>query len=319
VQPPSPDSQNSKSDKKATAASGAKKKGRIFASTVTKKRPVITRRQGSQSSTESAAKIEAQQANQPSAERTPPAFPEEPHGKGKAPYRLQENFSPEHLATLSPGKRSFSKTADPKRTSPRTLDQEGSGGERLPKISAQGEPGPSSGLRSVGNQQNSDEEISEAELELQQTLLEAANARVKKSSGTLSQQALNEDESEGPETRLATTSGSAHDQNVTGSRLKSAAILATTLADATGQLDLGDSTILLRQVLGAEGRNKGKGRDPDDMFAKMPVPSASGNAATTPGGPLAKSKSQLTLLLRKDRASTGQQKPSDGKKKDRQK
>ena len=320
VQPPSPDSQNSKSEeKKAAAAGGAKKKGRVFASTVTKKRPVITRRQSSLSSTDSAARIEAQQAHHSSAERTWPTFPEEPHGKGKAPSKLQGNVSPEYLATLSPEKRSSSKTADPKRTSSRTVDQKDRSGKRLPDISAQEEPGPSSGLRSAKDQQLSGDDISEEELELQQTLLEAANAVVKKSSGTLFQQALNENEKEGPPTRLATTSDGVHDQNMTGSRLKSAAVLAPTLTDATGQLDFGDSTIPLSQVLSAEGRNKGKGRDPDDMFAKRPVPSASGNVATpTPGGPLTKSKSQLTLLLQKDRARTGEAKPSDGKKKDRQ-
>lgn len=314
VQPPSPDSQNSKTDKKVTGSGGAKKKGRIVASTAGKKRPVITRRQSSQSSTDSAAKVEAQNTNQSSAERTPPTFPEVTHGKGNAPSRLQENFSPDHLAT-PPRKRPSSKSVDPKRTSPRKLDRKGSG-ENAPESVTHGEAGPSSGLRSIENQQIPNEEISEGELELQRTLLEEANTRVKKASRTPSQQAWSENEDlRVPRTGLATTSDGTQDQDMGGIRLKSAASLAPTLADATGQLELGDSTTPLPQVTGSQWKNKGKGRDPDNMFAKRPVPSVSGNAAApTPDGPLAKSKSQLTLLLQKGRARSGEKKPTDGKK-----
>ena len=317
VQPPSPDSRNTKSDKKATIAEGGKKKGRIVASTAAKKRPVMNRRQSSQSSTDGAAKVEAQVANQLSTERTAPISSDITPGKGKAPSKLQENFSPDHLAAPSPRKRPSSKLIEAKGVSSRKPDRKNGGIERSPETVAQGEPGPSA-FRSIENQQTLEEEISEGELDLQQTLLDAANAGANKTSTTSSQQISNE--SDGSHPTLATTSIGTHDTSMSGTRLKSAASLAPTLADATGQLNLSDSATPQPRVTGAEGRDKGKDRDPGDLFAKRPVPSASGNqAAPTPDGPLAKSKSQLTFLLQKDRARTDEHKPTDReKKKDRQ-
>ena len=310
MQPPSPESQYSKIDKKATGAGAAKKKGRVVASTASRKRPVITRRQSSQSSTESSAKIEAQNADQSSAERTSPTFPEVSYGKGKAASKVQEHFSPDHLAT-PPRKGPSSKSVESKRASPRKPDRNGSG-ESAPRTTGRGEAGPSSGLRSIEKQQIFHEEISQGELELQQTLHEEANAHVKKSSRSSSQQVLNENDVRIPQPTLATTSDGAHDMS--GIRLKSAASLAPTLTDATGELEVGDPATLLPKATGVQGKNKDKGRDPDGMFAKRPVPLLSGNAAApTPEGPLAKSKSQLTLLLQKDRARSGEQKPADGR------
>ena len=321
VQPPSPDSQNSKPEKKATVAGGAKKKGRIVTSTAAKKRPVITRRQSSQSSTDSTVRVEAQNVNQSSTERTPPTISETSHGKGKAPSRLQENFSPERLAAPSRRKLPSSKSADPKRTSRRKPDPKDSGMERSPEMIAQGEPGPSSGLHSVENRKLPNEETSEGELDLQRTILKEANARVKKSSTSSSQPVFNKNESfRGQQTSLATISDGTNDTDMSGIRLKSAASLAPKLADATAQIGLSDSTTLPPQGTGSQGRIKGDGRDPEDMFAKRPVPSALGNTASpSPDGPLSKSKSQLTLLLQKDRARTGEQEPTDGRNKDRQK
>jgi hypothetical protein len=313
VQPPSPDSHSSKTDKKATGPGGAKKKGRVVASTAAKKRPVMTRRQSSQSSTDS-AKVEAHNANRSSAERTPPTFSEVFHSKERAPSRFHENLSPDHLAT-PPRKRPSSKSADIKSTSPRKPDRKGSG-ESAPGTIAQGEVRPSPDLRSIDKKQIS-QEVSEGELELQRTLLEEAHSRVTKSSRASSQQVPNRNEDlRALQPGLTTSSDGAHDQDMSGIRLKSAASLAPTLADATGELGLGDFATPLPRVTGAQDRKKGKGRDSDDMFAKRPVPPVSGVAAApTPEGALAKSKSQLTLLLQKDRGRSGEQKPADGKKK----
>ncbi|KAG0645109.1 hypothetical protein D0Z07_9255 [Hyphodiscus hymeniophilus] len=315
VQPPSPDPQNPKSDKKTTIAGGAKKKGRIVASVSAKKRPVITRRQSSQSSTESAAKVEGQSVNQPSTGKTPPTFSQSSSGKGKAPSRLQENFSTEHLATPAPRERPPSKSGDPKPTSSRKPHPKNSGLNRSPEMAAQG-PGPSSGSRSADTQRLPEAGTSEGLLELRRTVIEESNECVKNSSINSPHQVSDEREgSRGRQTSLATISDSVYDADMTGIGLKSAASIAPTLADATGQIDLGDSTPLVAQRTGSQGRNKGKGRGAQDMFAKRPLPLASKTAASPiPDGSISKSKSQLTLLLQKDRDRTGEQKPTDGGK-----
>jgi hypothetical protein len=70
--------------------------------------------------------------------------------------------------------------------------------------------------------------------------------------------------------------------------------LAPTLADAMGQLDLGGATsAALPQVTGANVKRI-------EVFVKRPVPPISGIAAARSS---AGSKSQLTLLIEKDRAS----------------
>ena len=328
MQPPSPDSQTSKTDKKANVA---KKVGRVVPTAAKKTRPVITKRQSSQSSTDSTTKVEAQNANQSSAERTPPTFSEELRAKGKAPSRFQENFSPERLATQSPRKLLSSKPADPKRTSPRKQSRKGSSERRegsTPEVT-RGEPGPSSGLRSIGNPQIPGQDMTEADLKPQRTLLEEANARGKKNTRMTPQPTSKEarnDDLHAPKTSLCTTSDGAQDQDIGAVGLlphgaKSTARVVSTLAAATGQLDLGDTTgAPLPQVTGAKGENKGKGRnhkevERTEMFPKRPVPPISGTAATPVlEGSLARSKSQLTLLLEKDRARSGEHKPRDEKK-----
>jgi hypothetical protein len=156
------------------------------------------------------------------------------------------------------------------------------------------------------------------ELELQRTLLEEANARVKKDPRTTN------DDLRVPQTSLRTTDGS-QDQDLGAMGLlpqhdtKSTASAAPTLTDATGQLDLGDTTSSsLPQVTGSMGKSKGKGREPDEvqqteMFAKRPVPPVSETAPIAERS-LARSKSQLTLLLERDRARSDDHKSREEKK-----
>lgn len=321
VQPPSPDSQNLTTDKKATVAGGGKKKGRVIPSAAKKTRPQISKRQSSQSSTDSGAKVEAATSKQSSAEKTPPTFSEVPHGKGKAPSRFQENFSPDHLGAQSSRKRQSSKSADAKGTSPRKPSRKGSE-ERKESASEpnRGESGPSFD-RSIDNQLIRPGDVTEEELNelaLQRTLLDDANARVKKGTRPTN------DDLRVPQTSHRMTDGS-HDQDLGAMRLlpqhdaKSTASAAPTLTDATGQLDLSDTTSTsLSQVAVVKGKNKGKGRDPDEvqrteMFAKRPVPPVSGTVPIAEGS-LARSKSQLTLLLERDRARSGEHKSRDEKK-----
>ena len=322
VQPPSPDSQNSTTDKKATVAGGGKKKGRVIPSAAKKTRPQISKRQSSQSSTDSGAKVEAATSKQSSAEKTPPTFSEAPHGKGKAPSRFQENLSPDHSGAQSSRKRQSSKSADAKGGSPRKPSRKGSDERREEGASEpdRGESGPSS-RRLIDNQLVRPDDVTVEELHelaLQKTLLDDTNARVKKAPRTIN------DDPRVPQTSHRTTDGS-HDQDLGAMRLlpqhdaKSTASAAPTLTDATGQLDLSDTTkISLSQIAVVNGKNKGKGRNPDEvqrteMFAKRPVPPVSGTAPIAEGS-LARSKSQLTLLLERDRARSGEHKSGDEKR-----
>lgn len=129
-----------------------------------------------------------------------------------------------------------------------------------------------------------------------------------------------------PHPILKKTSPSTNRHRPTGARLgairltydaKGSANTAPTLADATGRLDFGDNADKLLQGVMSAGMDKEKGRDPEEaeMFRKRPVPQISEAAtATLPEGSLAKSKSQLTLLLEKDRAGSAEHKIRDEKK-----
>jgi hypothetical protein len=84
VEPPSADSQNAKSDRKASPSLGKKKGGFVVASR--KKRHAIVRRQSSQTSQSSSEAGQSIATVQSSPEKAPPTFSEQ------SPF--QENFSP---------------------------------------------------------------------------------------------------------------------------------------------------------------------------------------------------------------------------------
>lgn len=93
---------------------------------------------------------------------------------------------------------------------------------------------------------------------------------------------------------------------------------APTLTTAAGQVNLegsgvGNSRPSSRQSH-ASSKDKGKGREGSDLFTKRPVQPTGAADADEPVGSLARSKSQLTLLLEKDRAR-GSEKTSPRKKK----
>jgi len=342
VQPPSPVSQSLKSDNKSTAAH-AKKKGGFVASNSAKKktRPVIVRRQSSQtsqSSTEGAIRAsEMGQSPAPvqsSSERTPPTFSTQAqsHDKQNAQSRFQENFtpSPDRGASSSKSPKTKSRTLDPKRLSPRKSStrarKERTGAtETLEEhVVSTGDPGPSTQLRRVENLRASPVSTEELtpegleELELQRTLLEEANARKKSKSNP---QVVPPTTSEGFQvlhSSLRSRSEGNHGPDAMGAmRLfphdtKSTASLAPTLTAATGQIDLEDEESLEPQQHISDRSpivDKGKGRDLEearhtDMFAKRPVPPVQVATGPDPSAPLSRSKSQLTLLLERDRAKT---------------
>ena len=92
---------------------------------------------------------------------------------------------------------------------------------------------------------------------------------------------------------------------------KSSTTISKNFASATGQLDIGSA--------GAHCTGKEGNGEIDDMFAKRPIPSLptgpSALSASVPSA-MARSKSQLSMLLEKDRVRSGEKENDrDGKKK----
>ncbi|KAK0105125.1 hypothetical protein ONS95_004513 [Cadophora gregata] len=328
VQPPSPDTQEGKADKKA-GTPNRKKPG--FAASTKKKRPVIVRRQSSQTSQSSAdvATREAEAAQATSGTRSPLDGP-----PARTQSKFQENFtpSPDRSASSQLAKK---KLTDTKRSSPRK-----SAGVKVRASSSErglsGQPGPSSKLQRVENLQEEEEkeelapEESEA-LELQRIMLAEANARLqRKVKGTIDR--TSDPEPERPQTTLlksprSKSAGTPESSGSDAMRLvqhdsKGVPSLAPTLADATGQVQLGEfgpnpPRSPSRTSPSSTRESKGKSRateqaEQGDMFAKRPVqPVKAAPVADT----LTRSKSQLTLLLKQDKEKNNRNEREYKKKK----
>lgn len=348
VQPPSPspESQDAKTDKKIAAVQIKK----TFVASAKKKRPIIMRRQSSQTSQSSAEIAAAARASdsgqssaiQSSSERTPPTFTEQARGKGQT--KFQENFSPsieKSGGSAQSSKKRVSRSADSKRPAQRKSASKST--DTPPETALSSEPGPSTQLRRIENLQEEEgldfaeltaEEVEE--LELQRMLLEEANARVRKQSQTThatQTRTLPEAANDGRRASRGSKSNTAHGAEGLGAmgflqyEAKGTSSAAPTLTAASGQLNLGSVGHEESQASDAglsSKLHKGKGRDPNElqrvaMFAKRPVPPVQVAASPDASGPLSRSKSQLTLLLEKDRErSSGKKSDKDqsqGKKK----
>lgn len=328
VQPPSPESASI--DGKASTTTG-RKKG-VFAASTKKKRPVIIRRQNSQSSSENreANATNFSTAVQSSSERTPPTFPEQ--ARRKTSSKFQEGFSPAAdgatTRTKSPKKKTSSRAVESRRIVPENIAPL----QRTnvtPPSETSGDPGPSTTIQQQDNVLGEvggltiadldDPEVQE-ELELQRTLLEEANTRANRRQTPVKAHAASQASSGiNPPSSLVPTSNKGHEnQGMSATHIlphgaKSTVGLALNLSDVAGQLNLGGDVTGEETDAGKSSKvEKGKGRDPEelaraDMFAKKPVGAV---VASSPAvnGPLSRSKSQLTLLLEKDRARTSDKK-----------
>jgi hypothetical protein len=101
---------------------------------------------------------------------------------------------------------------------------------------------------------------------------------------------------------------------------KGKASLAPTLTDASGEVNLGDVGVATAAGTSksAAKKDKGKGRDAEDspnagMFAKRPIQPALPAEVPDSTGSLTRSKSQLTLLLERDKARNGEHKSENEK------
>jgi hypothetical protein len=311
VQPPSPDSQVLKGDKKVHGNGVSKKKGFVASTAAKKKRPLITRRQSSQSSTE-------QNVTGTSLEKAPTG-PDEHRVKGKTTSRFQENFSPDQAEVQSSktsSSRKLGKGKEVMRRSP-PLDSTLVNAD----MSGNAEPG-RWGLRPIEKQKHkntqdlTEEELNE--LELQHTLLAEAKARMERR-GTQDndrrKSVLSGSGNDTPQPDLGAIRMLPHDA-------KGKAKVGFASTEAAGQLQLSDTIPPPQEASAAKGRSKGKGHSEDapkpNLFVKRAVPSVSATATPTPptaSGSLARSKSQLTFLLEKDRARNTDKSTREGGKK----
>lgn len=338
VEPPSPmDPRDPQAEKKPSIVAGKKKAG--FVASTKKRRPIIVKRQSSQSSTESAARnAESAQfsAMQSSAERTPPTFAAQSRTRPQS--RFQENFSPSSGQSLSnvqsPKRRVVSRTNSNKHVSPR---KPGSG-SRKPKAPSDGAdqtasaggPGPSTTHHREENQIETladPETLTEEdlhELEVQRILLEEANARVERQNQRAAQ-LLEQAQTEVAAAKQVrqTSHGSSAALNLLSQDSKSKSTstvgITPTLVAPSGQLALGafgdcaSDGLQMSSRSASMGRlDKGKGRDPEElrrtaMFAKRPIQPVqeTATASLDTSSTLSRSKSQLTLLLEKDRKRGG--------------
>ncbi|KAJ5034925.1 uncharacterized protein L3040_008193 [Drepanopeziza brunnea f. sp. 'multigermtubi'] len=311
MQPPSPDPKDAKPDKKPLGT-GSKKKAGFMASK--KKRPVIVRRQSSLSSADAAAKeAEASQA----AVGFPSSLDPPPKNSGRIQSKFQENFSPPPERFRGPKKR----LGELKRTSPRK-PASGKGRaaphQRLSEgtvATPGGDPGPSTQLCRIENRQSAEEvpeeptpeeleeveEEVEEELEMQRILLAEANARVQKRRPKPGPESSEHMQSKSVRSKSAGNLGLMCNDH------KGSPSLAPSLAAATG-LVLGTSPSGPRDIQRStrripEGKGKGKEIEDDeagpleDVFARIPVPRAKSTSGVEA---LSRSKSQLTLLLKRD-------------------
>ncbi len=322
-------------DKKPANASLGKKKANFVASK--KKRPVIVRRQNSQSSTDNIGRASeaVRQTSAPimqsSAERTSPM----PSAQSRKAQRskFQENFSPSsgRPSTHSkPLKEGDSRSENGRGAQKDNFSGFGTIDEDQPVEANIDEPGPSNQLRQIENSQNSEAGIEPTaeQVDVQRVLLEDVNNRMETkqedvlapTSPTLA------DIPEGPAQILHKSLRSNSDMtygfhDMHAMRLlhnhqnKSNASLAPTLTTVSGEIELGES-----HSSGGDSSNsntpkkldKGKGKDsedshPTEMFAKIPVQPVQAPPASE-ASILARSMSQLTLMLKRDRARSGEHK-----------
>lgn len=276
------------------------KKRAVFVASGRGKRPVAVRRQSSQSSTDSSARGADQQL-QSSAERTPPQFGEQARMRANQRVQPPSHDNSSSSSSQASRRRPVSKLNEAKQHSSRrqgALDQSMLGEE------TSNQAGPSSKPQdSTSGHEQSEELTSEEldEIEVQRLLLAQANTRVQQRP-----QDTSHDLSVSPTSQVAQPSSSSGQYAPTTERSNgqypsaqpqitsegvNASTLPTRIAGSVHQTGISTSQ--------TEGFDIGKGREPQsDLFAKRPVqPSTS----VPDSGPLSRSKSQLTLLLERDR------------------
>ncbi|KAG9237654.1 hypothetical protein BJ875DRAFT_131095 [Amylocarpus encephaloides] len=308
-QSPSPVDGNTRVDKKSSSTS-RKKAGFVATSATRKKRPVIVRRQNSQSSVD---KVPSSIASTQVASGKPPSVsPDSSQGRGKqsSSSKFLENFSPD--LTPAPKERTTTRP-DSKRSSPRQ--------------SSTTQPVGNPNSREAASEKQSRNKSSNSKSTKEKRPARSSSADGDRNPPQLSRNGTKENEGHAPQRApISRSSGTHHDgMEILHHDRKGTASLAPTLTAATGLVAINDRTNEI-ETGGATSRpnsiDKGKDRAKsearhEDIFAKRPVPPISSPSTSEPLGSLARSKSQLTMLLEKDhedRAKNAVSQSPNGKK-----
>ncbi|KAH8647438.1 hypothetical protein BGZ60DRAFT_228931 [Tricladium varicosporioides] len=322
VQPPSPEGENTRPERKVAGAGPRKKTGFVASSGAKKKRPVIVRRQNSQasqtsqSSTESGRITDSGGSMQSPLQKTPPSISGVTTARIKqtTPSKFQENFSPtlRSPATQAKGQSSSKGTPSPRKPAARRSQK------ATEEPSPDASPGPSQRPQPLQDKQapvvtfasDKKQEETPSGSDSTEEPKETQNVRNERS------QVLHKS--------LRSRSDGEKDREMGAIRVsKSTASLAPTLAAATGhnavQNETSPTVEASRSLSSSSTLDKGKGRDlgersRSDIFAKRAVQPVLASSTFEPPGSMSRSKSQLSLLLEKDRARTAENSITNGKR-----
>jgi hypothetical protein len=324
VQPPSPGIKNAKGEKK-TSSSGKKKAGFVAAGPSKKKRPVMVRRQNSQSSADSIkttdnVRLPSSQGSAQSSLVKSPLISALAEARGKPPAtsKFQEQFSPEYNppVTSAPLDREESRKESKTSNSSSHKSQSSKARERKQDKS----PRPSEKRGSCDGSQEPQTKSQRVPSTTSQVMLEEDELLMLEGSTRKNTEQNRRLTDDGKRNTLLHRSRSGTDYDVLGimhQGRKSSPSSASTLTPATGHVAMGNTSVHTAPSTASSAapksspkrfsaNDKGKGRAEsefprEDIFAKRPVQPV-GITATSeqPTRSLARSKSQLTLLLEKD-------------------
>ncbi|RDL40816.1 uncharacterized protein BP5553_00795 [Venustampulla echinocandica] len=348
VQPPSPDGDNVKLDGKLPA-SGRKKPGFVASTAGKKKRPVISRRQSSQTSQSSTDRSSTGKSptgksptdnrtadsigsTQASLQRTQPETSEQEQGRPKktTQSKFQEELSPPHRSSeTTPA----SKDQGPSNGihSKNYMSPDSSGREsqmikpeqaELDAVEQGHSHHPRPTMTGKGSNEHTGSEVEQRGLHREPLEHAQPHVPIEKSPRQEASPSLENDQGHTHHKTPKPRSSGSNETMDAPRPFKSAASLAPTLTAATAHIALGDPigngsrhspTPPSPKAETSKSKDQNQRRQAD-MFAKRPVQPIADAVVPAPAGPLSKSKSQLTLLLEKDRARSGNHVSSSSKR-----
>lgn len=315
VQPPSPDRPTTKPEKKSSSGNGGRK-SRAAVPAPSAKRPVVFRRKSSPSSTESPSRsVETGSSGVDSSLETPsPAYIEADDDVRKSQSqqsRFREKFSPVKRLSSSSGAKHSTKSTDSKRLSPPQTESTSPMGPRNTFMEDSGVVLSADKRRTsegdlTANEANGLEPRRTRPLETtaRDSLLAIGDAPKRSQSDMFQRTHKSTDNIEprdaGPIRYLSNDT-------------KSTPSLAPTLTDASGQLAASKGAESSFPKSSSSIRDKGKRRASDESkSARSTRKPTSPTNENDDKGAFTKSKSQLELVLEKDRARNGDKK-SEGR------
>jgi hypothetical protein len=313
VQPPSPDGLNPKPEKKSSSGNGGKKT-RAVVSAPSSKRPVVFRRKSSHSSTESPSKsVDTETGSsgvESSLENPVSPFLDGDGARNKQPSQsiFLENFSPANRLPSPSRNQPETKTSDTKGLS---SDLAGSTSRK-----EAGKPSTDSGSSlTMDKRRISEGNLAPPEhrgIQKRRTLPPQLAAGGQLSTIGEPPRRSQSDLFHGSQKPSESRSRDAGPIRYLSNDVKSTASLAPTLTDATAQLAPSPSTVNAGPISPPKTQDKGKRRASDETKSSKLSPTKAA-PPTNGNNDMTRSKSQLELVLEKDRARLGDQK-GDGRR-----